>query len=105
MADDKIMVNDVEGVQSLGGREMLNSIGDGICVCVTVLVLVVVVGVPMLVGVLCIGVVEVNFHECLTFAYWVGFFWWRWWNWSWWWGMLLGCGVRMGGEIFCDAFA
>ena len=37
------MVNDNEGVQSLGGREMSRSIRDGICVCVVVVVVVAVV--------------------------------------------------------------
>ena len=81
------MVSDIEGVQSLGGREMLRSIRDGICVCVVVVlvvvafmvakrvvVLMVVVGTVMLVmvvrgscigvvgvvGVLCIGALEVD---------------------------------------------
>ena len=31
--DGKGMVSDVEGVWSLGGREMLSSMRDGICVC------------------------------------------------------------------------
>ena len=31
--DDKGMVGDVKGVWSLGGREMLGSMRDGICVC------------------------------------------------------------------------
>ena len=72
--DDKGMVSDVEGVQSLGGREMLSSMRDGICSCVAVVVAVVALMVPVLmvaVGVvvlvivvrvlrgLCIGVVEV----------------------------------------------
>ena len=77
--DDKDMVSDVEGVQSLGGRETLSSMRDRICVCVAVMVVVVValmvavgvevlvvaVGVVVLVIVvrvlrgLCIGVVEV----------------------------------------------
>ena len=80
------MVSDIEGVRGLGGREMSNSMRDGICICVAVVVVValmvavgvvvlmVVVGVVVLVivvriwctgvvgvvGVLCIGVVEVN---------------------------------------------
>ena len=66
--DDKSMVNDVEGVQSLGGREMLSSMREGISVClvmvaVGVVVLMVVRGVVVLmivVGVLYIGVVEVD---------------------------------------------
>lgn len=37
MDDDKDMVNDVEGVRSLGGREMLSSMRDGICVRLAVL--------------------------------------------------------------------
>ena len=67
--DDKGMVSDIEGVQSLGGREMSRSMRDGICVCVVVVVvlmvakrvveLMVVVGtvVLMVVRVSCIGVV------------------------------------------------
>ena len=72
--DDKGMVSDVDGVQSLGGREALSSMRDGICVCVAVVVVVVVlivavsvvaVGGVVLVIVLrvlrelCAGVVEV----------------------------------------------
>ena len=71
--DDKGMVSDIEGVRSLGGREMSRSIRDGICVCVVVVVvalmvakrvvvLMVVVGtvvLVMVVRVLCIGVVGV----------------------------------------------
>ena len=81
--DDKGMVRDVDGVRSLGGREMLSSMRDGICIFVAVVVaaLMVAVGVVVLmvavgvvalvivvkvscigvvgvVGVLCIGVVE-----------------------------------------------
>ena len=40
--DDKGMVRDVEVVRILGGREMLSSMRDGICVCVAVVVAVVV---------------------------------------------------------------
>ena len=78
--DGKGMVNDIEGVHSLGGRKMLRSISDGICVCVAVVVvlavvvvvalmvarrvvvLMVVVGIVvlvMVVRVLCIGVLGV----------------------------------------------
>ena len=80
--DDKGMVNDVEGVPGLGGRETLSSMRVEICVCVAmvvvvvalmvvmglvvgVVVLVVAVGVVVLVIVvrvlreLCIGMVEV----------------------------------------------
>ena len=32
--DDKDIVNDVEGVQNLGGREMLSCMREGISVCV-----------------------------------------------------------------------
>ena len=78
--DDKGIVSDVEGVQSLGGREMLSSMRDGICVCVAVVVLMVAVGVWVLmvaVGVvvlvivvrvlteLCVGVVEVVGVLCI----------------------------------------
>ena len=31
--DFKEMVSDIEGVRSLGGREMLRSIRDGMCLC------------------------------------------------------------------------
>ena len=41
--DAKGMVNDNEGVRSLGGRGMSRSIRDGICVCVVVVVVVAVV--------------------------------------------------------------
>ena len=41
--DAKGMVNNNEGVWSLGGRGMPRSIGDGICVCGVVVVVVVVV--------------------------------------------------------------
>ena len=69
--DDKGMVSDNEGVQSLGGREMLSSIRDGICVCVAVVVVALMVAMEVMVivvrvscigvvGVLCIGVVEVD---------------------------------------------
>ena len=34
MDDDKDIVNDVEGVQNLGGRDMLSCMRDGISVCV-----------------------------------------------------------------------
>ena len=73
--DGKGMVSDVEGVQRLGGREIMSSMRGEIFVCVAVLVVVVlpivpvgvvvlmvVVGVVVLiivVKVLCIGVVEV----------------------------------------------
>ena len=84
--DGKGMVSNIEGVRGLGGREMSNSMRDGICICVAVVVVValmVAVGVVVLmvvvkvvvlvivvrvlctgvvgvVGVLCIGAVEVN---------------------------------------------
>ena len=61
MVYDKSIVNDVEGVQNLGGREILSSMRDGICVRVAVVVVLIVeVGVVVLVGVLCIEVVEVG---------------------------------------------
>ena len=41
--DDKRMVSDIEGVRSLGDREMSRSIRDGICVCVAVVMVLVVV--------------------------------------------------------------
>ena len=39
--DDKGMVSNVEGVRSLGGRETLSSMRDGICACVAVVLVVV----------------------------------------------------------------
>ena len=36
--DDKVMVSDVEGVQSLDGREKFRSMRDGVFVCVCVVV-------------------------------------------------------------------
>ena len=76
--DSKGMVSDIEGVPSLGGKEMLRSIRDGICVCVVVVVVVVawmvaigvmgvvvlmvgvgIVVLVMVVRVACIGVVGV----------------------------------------------
>ena len=47
--DDKGMVSDIEGVQSLGGREMLSSFRDEICASVTVVAVVVVLIVVVLV--------------------------------------------------------
>ena len=38
--DDKGMISGIEGVRSLGGREMSSSIRDEICVCVAVVVVV-----------------------------------------------------------------
>ena len=80
--DDKGMVSNVEGVQSLGGRELLSSMRDGICVCVAVVVvaLMVLVGVGVsmvplgvvvlmivvrVVRELCVGVVEVVGVLCI----------------------------------------
>ena len=40
--DDKGMINDVNGVRSLGGTETLSFMRDRICVCVVVVVVVVV---------------------------------------------------------------
>ena len=54
--DAKGMVNDNDGVQSLGGTGMSRSIRDGICVCVVVVVIVAVV---LLVVVVLIVVMEV----------------------------------------------
>ena len=57
---DKGMVNDVKGVQNLGGREILSCMRKGISVCVLVVVLMVVVGVLELMIVLkvvCLGAV------------------------------------------------
>ena len=86
--DDNGMVSDIEGVRSLGGREMSRSMRDGIFVCVVVAVVVVValmvakrvvvlmvvvetvvlvmvvrvscIGVVGVVGVLCIGALEID---------------------------------------------
>ena len=59
MDNRKGTVNDVEGVRSLGGREMLNFMRDGICFYVmVVVVLMVAAGMVVLVivvGVLCTG--------------------------------------------------
>ena len=56
--DNKRMVSDVEGVQSLGGREMLSYIRDVICVCVAVLVVVaLMVAVVVVVLMIAVGVV------------------------------------------------
>ena len=75
--DDKGMVSETEGVQSLGGREMSRSMRDRICVCVVVVVVVlmvakrvvvlmVVVGkVVLVVRVSCIGVVRVVGVLCI----------------------------------------
>ena len=77
--DDKRMVSDIEGVRSLGGREMLRSMRDGICVCEVVVVvalmvekrvvvLMVMVGTVVLVMVVrvsCIGVVGVMVVFCI----------------------------------------
>ena len=61
VSNGKGMVNDVEGAWSLGGREMLSSMKNGICVRVeVVVVLMVAVGVMVLVEVLCIGAVVVD---------------------------------------------
>ena len=57
----KRMVSDIEGVRSLGGREMSRSIRDGICVCVVVVVaveLVVVVALIVAMGVMWGGGVD-----------------------------------------------
>ena len=55
--DAKGMVSDIEGVWSLGGRVMLRSIRDGICVCVVVVALVVVVVLMAAMGVVLLMVV------------------------------------------------
>ena len=71
--DDKGMASDIEGVRSLGGREMTRSMRDGICVCVVVVVVALMVAkrvvvlmvvvrtvvLVMVVRVSCIGVVGV----------------------------------------------
>ena len=59
--DNKRMVSDVEGVRSLGGREMLSYIRDVICVCVAVLLVVVALMVAVVVVVLMIAVGVVVF--------------------------------------------
>ena len=56
--DGKGMVSDVEGVRSLGRREMFSSMREGISVCVVVVVLMVAVGVVVLMVVVgAVGVV------------------------------------------------
>ena len=55
--DGKGTVSDVEGVRSLGGRETLSSMRDGICVCVCVVVVVVVEALMVAVGVVVLVVV------------------------------------------------
>ena len=80
--DEKDMLSDAEGVWSLGGRETLSSMRDGICVRLAVAgVLVVSVGVVVLmvvvevvvsvivVRVFCIGVVEVVGVLCIVGLY------------------------------------
>ena len=74
---NKGIISDIEGVQSLGGREMSSSIKDWICVCVLVVlvvalmvaigvvVLMVVVGLVVLVRVLCKGVVGIVGVLCI----------------------------------------
>ena len=74
---NKGIISDIEGVQSLGGREMSSSIKDWICVCVLVVlvvalmvaigvvVLMVVVGLVVLVRVLCKGVVGIVEVLCI----------------------------------------
>ena len=57
--DSKGMVSDTEGVLSLGGKEMLRSIRDGICVCVVVVV-VVVVALMVAIGVMRVVVLMVG---------------------------------------------
>ena len=57
--DSKGMVSDIEGVPSLGGKEMLRSIRDGICVCVVVVV-VVVVALMVAIGVMRVVVLMVG---------------------------------------------
>ena len=58
--DSKGMVSDTEGVLSLGGKEMLRSIRDGICVCVVVVVMVVVVALMVAIGVMRVVVLMVG---------------------------------------------
>ena len=57
--DAKGMVNNNEGVRSLGGREMLRSIRDEICVCVVVVLVVAVVLVVVLVLIVAMEVMGV----------------------------------------------
>ena len=56
--DSKGMVSDIEGVPSLGEKEMLRSIRDGICVCVVVVV--VVVALMVAIGVMWVVVLMVG---------------------------------------------
>ena len=72
---NKGIISDIEGVQSLGGREMSSSIKDWICVCVLVVlvvalmvaigVVVLMVGLVVLVRVLCKGVVGIVGVLCI----------------------------------------
>ena len=56
--DGKGMASDVEGMRSLGGREMFGSMGGGISVCVVVVLLMVAVGVVVFIVVVgAVGVV------------------------------------------------
>ena len=57
--DARGMVNDIEGVRSLGGREMSRSIRDGICVCVMVMLVMAMVLVVVVVLMVVMGVIEV----------------------------------------------
>ena len=59
--DAKGMVNDNEGVRSLGGRGMSRSIRDGICVCVVVVVVVAVVLLLVVVVIVAMEVMGVVF--------------------------------------------
>ena len=70
--DDKGVVNDVEGVRHLDGREMLSCMREDISLCVLVVVLMVALAVEVLmvlvgvvvlmivVGAVCLGAVEVD---------------------------------------------
>ena len=55
------MINDVDGVQNLSRREMLSCMREGISVCVVMVVLMVVVGVA------CVGGVEVDCAAMVCF--------------------------------------
>ena len=55
--DETGMVSDIEGVRSLGGREMSSSMRDWICVSVTVVVVVVAVALMVAMGVVVLMVV------------------------------------------------
>ena len=92
--DNKGLVSDIDGVQSLSGREMSSPMRDGVCVSVMVvvvvvvslmvamgiMVLMVVMGIVVLVivvRVLCIAAVDVDYAGGVDILVLDGFSWWR----------------------------